>query len=148
LPICQSSLISINRAEISLKQEASFGNTPTTLVLLWFSLFILSRLFVILIDLRCSSGKSKTVKPSARFSSIQADSRVAERAYFSMITLRYCSAVILSGTLNIARILAATSFRNVKGLHYWIIGFTSHKLEDLKKKLSFTDFFLRIDSNN
>jgi len=37
------------------------------------------------------------VKPSARFFSIQADNRGAERAYFWRVTWRYCSAVFLSG---------------------------------------------------
>jgi hypothetical protein len=44
----------MSKAETSLKQDASFGKTPTTLVRLRISLLILSRLLVVRIVLLLS----------------------------------------------------------------------------------------------
>lgn len=49
--VYHSSIISNSITEISLIQDASIGKNPTTLVLFLIFLFILSRLFVVQIDL-------------------------------------------------------------------------------------------------
>ena len=106
LPICPFSLVSIRIAEISLKQEASFGKIPTTLVRLRISRLTRSRLFVVRMNRQCFVGKLKTVNPSAKFASSQVESRGADLAYFWINVSRYFSAENRSGALKMLRKLA------------------------------------------
>ena len=95
----------------SRRQLAELGNKVATRVLRLISLFRRSTPLVVRKRTRCSGGKPKTAKPSAKFSSAHVASLGCSLRQPSSAKLSKRFASLTSGALKIERIVRATGAR-------------------------------------